>query len=107
MTTGLAWAGSAEAVGELIGPGYAVYYVNSAGGPWITLTGEAVAAGAGESIKALEDQRENPDHDEKPNQEDDADRSAEKFKHDVTPLNLCSVAPGFKFRATARHEICS
>jgi signal transduction histidine kinase len=36
--------GSADAIGELIGPGYAVYYVNSAGGPWITLTGEAVEA---------------------------------------------------------------
>ena len=35
-------SGSAAAVGELLGPGYAVYYVNHKGGPWITLDGEVI-----------------------------------------------------------------
>ena len=51
--------GSAEAVGELIGPGYAVYYVNSAGGPWITLTGEAVEAPFDHTV-AVPSQHERP-----------------------------------------------
>jgi signal transduction histidine kinase len=35
-------SGSAKAIGELIGPGFAAYYVNSSGGPWVTLDGDVV-----------------------------------------------------------------
>jgi signal transduction histidine kinase len=32
--------GSSSAANDLLGPGFAVYYVNTAGGPWISLDGE-------------------------------------------------------------------
>ncbi|HSJ31397.1 MAG TPA: HAMP domain-containing sensor histidine kinase [Longimicrobiales bacterium] len=51
--------GSADAIGELIGPGSAVYYVNSAGGPWITLMGEAVEAPFDHTV-AVPSQHERP-----------------------------------------------
>jgi signal transduction histidine kinase len=36
-------SGAAAAISELIGPGYAAYYVNTSGGPWISLDGEVIA----------------------------------------------------------------
>lgn len=33
-----------DAVGDLLGPGFSVYYTNSTGGPWITLDGRVVPA---------------------------------------------------------------
>lgn len=34
--------GAADAIGELIGPGFAVYFVNNTGGLWITLQGTVI-----------------------------------------------------------------
>ena len=42
-------------------------------------------------LLALEDQREDPNHDQKADQEDDADGSSEEFKHESLP-GLTNVA---------------